>query len=276
MSETLETAQKLLTQGDLKESAALLQSAFAQTSDGADGLLLLFVQFSLADFAGAKATLDRLVALFPHLNPLLSTLAPCGAADWQRHARLSRPDMAGQRRTFGALQPWALLYAQACTQHAEGKPAEAKVLLQRAASSRPRTPGMLRTTGGQEFPFADLYDSDDLTGPSLPVYHEGNIYDLYYADLKRVTFLPRSDPFHGLFPWLEFETKGGARGKVRFPALYTSSGASSDPMTRIGRLTQFDHSRGYCVAVGLRDLWVVQTDGTKTLMGLGHLASMTF
>jgi hypothetical protein len=58
--------------------------------------------------------------------------------------------------------------------------------------------------------------------------------------------------------------------------MYAGSSASTDRTIRLGRLTSFNHDRGYAIAEGLRDLWVIGGDGSRRMMGIPHFARIRF
>ncbi len=272
----LDQTSELMGKGEFEGARSLLQPAFASTRDVPTGLMLLFVQCYINDFAGAKATLDTVRGLAPHLGPLLDKVGGCASSEWTRVARLSDASQAGKRQGFRPPPAFGMLYAKAESQHCARDFAGAKATLEEIARMRPKVSGTISKVSGEKVRFRDFVDTDDLTGGVFPIYYQGTIYDLYFAELKSLEFLPKSDPFYGLWPTVKFETTFGAHGVAPFPMLYASSTTVPDAMLRLGRMTKFDHDRGYAVAQGLRDFWVDAENGSRAMMGVVHFARIDF
>jgi protein involved in temperature-dependent protein secretion len=276
MSDVLNQTSELMGQGDFEKARAVLTPAFASSRDVPQGLMLLFVQCYINDFAGAKATLDTVRGLAPHLGPLLDKVGGCASSEWTRLARLTDVNQAGKRQSFRPPPPFGLLYAKAEHAHASKDFATAKATLDEITRSRPKVSGTLSKVSGEKIRFRDFVDTDDLTGGIFPIYYQGTIFDLPFAELKTLEFLPKSDPFYGLWPSVKFETTFGAHGVAPFPMMYPNTTTIPDPMLRLGRVTKFDHDRGYAVAQGLRDFWVEGEDGSRSMMGVVHFERIDF
>src|SRR5688500_14272879 len=113
MSDVLQQTSDLMGKGEFENARTLLLPAFAATRDVPQGLMLLFVQCYINDFAGAKATLDTVRGLAPHLGALLDKVGGCASSEWTRLARLTDPSQAGKRQSFKPPPPFGFLYAKA-------------------------------------------------------------------------------------------------------------------------------------------------------------------
>jgi protein involved in temperature-dependent protein secretion len=276
MSDVLEKTGELMGKGEFENARALLQPSFASSRDVPQGLMLLFVQCYINDFGGAKATLDAVRSLAPHLGPLLDKVGGCASSEWTRVARLTDPNQAGKRQGFKAPLPFGFLYAKAENHHASKDYAGAKTTLDEIARTRPKVSGVITKVSGEKIRFRDFADTDDLTGAIFPIYYQGTIFDLPFAELKSLEFLPKTDPFYGLWPSVKFDTTFGAHGVASFPMLYANTTTDPDPLLRLGRVTKFDHDRGYSIAQGLRDFWVDTEDGSRAMVGVVHFSRIDF
>jgi len=171
--------------------------------------------------------------------------------------------------------PFALGYASATHAHASGDYAGAAATLVELEAHRPRVSGVLTTSRGT-VGFTDLVDVDALIGATFPIYHQGLVYDLAFAELRSLTFRPISDPFDAMWPWVEFETTFGARGAAPFPAFYPGTTVSSESTVRTLRETVLDHALGYAVALGQRAFWVCGEGGQRQLTALHKLKQIVF
>lgn len=276
MSDRIEIAHPLMIEGKFVEGAAHVRDWYERSRSPGEGMLYLSFQLAMLDWAGADVTMAEVRAVAPQLGELVDQVASSAQAERERHARASDPARAGQRRGFAPPPPHNLLYARAEHADASRDFAGAKAALDEIARIRPKARGTLTTTRGIPIRFVDLVDADDLTGAIFPVYDGGRIYDLPISELRSLELLPKSDPFHWLWPSASFETRGGVRGTAVFPALYVGSTTHAIPEVRVGQSTVFDHARGYAVASGLRDFHVFDESGGKRLMGLGHFAKIAF
>lgn len=276
MSDVMSSAHARMTEGDFRGAAELLRPEATRSNDPGLLVMMLFLECYGADFTRAKAALDRARAAAPQLGPLLDKVESCAACEWARHARMSDPGLAGQRAAFKPPPPFAMLYAKAAHAHASKDYATTKDALEEIGRIRPKVPGVVTTVRGDKIAFADFVDTDDLMGATFPIYYQKQIYDLPYAELKSLVFEPKEDPFYALWPSVTFDTTFGARGRVAFPSLYAGTTTNDEAMIRLGRTTYFDHDRGYAIALGLRDFWVLGTDGSKRMMGLTHFARIDF
>lgn len=269
------TANEALKEGRTEEARAILEAEIKRGDrDPGTYLMLFMATIKLEDFAAAKNVLDEVTKISPDLAPLAKRLTSCAGSEWTYVNRHRDPNVAQQRASFGPPQPFAFAYVKAMALHAAKDHAGAAAALAEAKAARPKTPGILHTTAGDRVPFSDLYDTDDLTGGTLPLFYEGKIYDVPYADMRTVTFHPAEDPFEVIWPRVTFELLTGTKGVVAMPALYAGSSSDADPFVRLGRTTTWDHERGYAVAKGLRDFWVIGPGGEQKMMGLVHFAKL--
>lgn len=270
-------AQEALREGKTEQARALLEDAIASGDTEPGTRLVLFAaRVQLQDWTGAKRALEEVVQLAPNAAELAKKLGASAQAEQIYVKRLADPKLAGERTSFGPPPPHALAWVKAMTEHAGGDFAAAKKTLEQANASRPKSPGVLATRHGDRVPFADILDSDDLTGPTIPLFYDGRVFDVAFSDLKSLTFHEPEDPFEVMWRRVTFEMKSGTRGMVPMPSLYAGSSIDEDPYVRLGRQTSWDHDRGYSVAKGLRDYWVIGGKGERRVMGLDHVARIDF
>lgn len=274
---TVAKAQDALRDGKNEEARDILDKVIAEGDKEPGTRLLLFAaRVQLQDYEGAKKALEDLLALAPTSAGLAKKLGACATSERIYVKRLADPKLAGERTSFGPPPPFSLAYVKAMTEHAAKNFKGAAKTLEAANAARPKTPGVVETQSGDRVPFVDIVDSDDLTGPTIPFYYEGRVFDVPFADLKSLTFHEAEDPFEVMWRRVTFEMKSGTRGMVPMPALYPNSSIDEETVIRLGRETNWDHDRGYAVAKGLRDFWVIGAKGEKRMMGLGHFAKIDF
>jgi type VI secretion system protein ImpE len=166
-----------------------------------------------------------------------------------------------RRRVFsGELQPHFLteppayidLHLAAIARLREGKPNEARGLLDRAEEERPAIAGTFNGTR-----FEDFRDWDDLVGPVL----ELNIRDQYtwlpYEQIARIEVNAPKQARDLVWARARIQATDGTIGEVYVPALYADSGGHASDQVRLGRATDWNRlSDELSVAVGLRQFLV--------------------
>lgn len=126
------------------------------------------------------------------------------------------------------------LHLEAIRQVREKQYSEARALLEQAAAARPPSAG---TIDGE--PFEDLSDADDLTGPFLEAIINGGYAWLPWESIVSVE-IARPKNLRDLV-WVPavVELDIGPLGDVFLPALYANSYLHSDPLVKLGRVTDW-------------------------------------
>ena len=226
------TAKELLDVGKL--SAAIEQLNKEVKAHPADARLRTFL-FELLCFAGDYQRADRQLEVIGHQ----SASAEIGV---QAYRQLMEAEKARQRLLSDGLQPnflfppppYARLHLEAINRIRENQPADARALLEEAASSYPAVSGRL---DGQ--PFSDFQDSDVLIGPFLEVVIQGKYTWLPFAQIKRLQVSPPKKLRDLLWTQAKLETTTGPAGEVFMPALYAGSSTSTDENIQLGRMTDW-------------------------------------
>jgi type VI secretion system protein ImpE len=139
---------------------------------------------------------------------------------------------------LGPPSPEVNLRLQASIAVREGKPAQARDLLEQAESQRPRVRG---TYNGRSF--TDLRDLDDLLAGVLEVLTSNGKY--YWVPIYQVELLECQPPKRMrdlLWRCVHMFVRGGPDGEVFLPVLYDGSHASADPRVQLGRMTDWLNS----------------------------------
>ncbi|MBK7537862.1 MAG: hypothetical protein IPI49_21315 [Myxococcales bacterium] len=267
----------LLQKGDLLQALALLHQELQASEPDPGRLLMIFsLEVRLHRFADAQATLRHVIELAPQAAAGLASYGRCARAEEARLARLTSPEVAGQRAALLPPPPHLLSYSTAAVQHAQGHHAVAAAALEQANAQRPRVSGTFTWTSGRTQRFVDLLDMDALTGAVLPCFGGDALLDLPYCQLRSVTFMRGPSSFDALWVPAEIVLVDGQLVHVRVPALYVGTGVAEFASARMGQSTLFFHDKGYCVGLGQRDLELHGEGGERTMVGILAAAKIDF
>jgi type VI secretion system protein ImpE len=129
----------------------------------------------------------------------------------------------------------------------QGRPAEARELLQQAAATTPTVAGKLNGK-----PFTSLADYDELFGTVLEVFAHG---DYFWVPLEQVDSLLLNAP---RFPrdqlWIpaRLDLRSGQAGAVFLPAVYPGSHERADDLVKLGRTNDWNEiADGPTLGVGV-------------------------
>jgi type VI secretion system protein ImpE len=140
------------------------------------------------------------------------------------------------------------------------RPAEAALLLSKAAEASPALAGFLNNK-----PFALLRDADDLFGPVLEVFAKG-VYS--WVPLEQVDSLAMNPPrFPRDLLWVpaRLTIREGPSGEVFLPNLYPGSHEHASDSIKLGRETDWQAAEGAPVrGLGART-FLVGDDGVGLL-----------
>jgi protein involved in temperature-dependent protein secretion len=263
------TVEQHMERGDFEAALAVLATQIAGAAPDPGLVLMAFnLEVRLQRFDAAERTIRRLLQLAPQLAGPLGELAGNARAEARAAARLSDPALAGKRAGLGMPPPHAFGYVKAAVHHAQRDHATAAAALTEARQRTPRTPGTLTRRDGAARPFADLIDSDDLTGPILPCYEGDALLDLPYSQLRSITFLDPRTSFDAMWIPADIVPVTGEPLHVKVPAFYAGTFIASNPQVRSGQTTSWDHAHGYAEAVGQRDLKLIGLEDRASLVGI--------
>ena len=269
------TIEEHVQQGDYRGALELLAPQLAEPAPDPGLVLMAFnLEVRLQRFDAAARSIRRLLGLAPAAAASITMFERNARAEAMATARLTDPQLAGRRSGIGAPPAHALAYVKAAVHHAEHDHAGAAAALAEARQVTPATPGLLTWRNGRTARFADLTDSDDLTGPILPCYDGETLLDLPYLQLRSVTFLDARTSFDVMWIPAGIVPVTGSPMIVKVPAYHPGTGVATTPEVRIGRLTMWDHSRGYAQAIGQRDLKLITPDGSAAMVGIQQVRSI--
>lgn len=271
------TIEQRIQQGDFDGALALLAGELRAATPDAGQLLMAFnLEVRLQRFEAAQATMQRLLAQAPELAGPLGILARNARAEALATARLVDPRLAAQRSGIGPPPPHAMLYVKAAVHHAQRDHAGAFAALRDAQAKSPAMPGTMTWRNGRTARFADLADSDDLTGTTLPCYAGDSLLDVSYSQLRSISFLEPRTSFDVMWMPAELVPVTGSPAVVKVPSYYPGTGVASDPTTRTGQMTSWNHDRGYAQAIGQRDFKLITPQGGASMVGLLQVQRIEF
>ena len=225
-------AGELFRAGKLQEAvAAQLADVKAHPADRAKRLFLFELLAFSGDLERAKRQLDALSYEELELQ--------AAAADYRKLLEAEE----ARRKVFGdGAQPKFLvntppehvrLRVQALAQLRAGAAADAAESLAQAAEACPPVSGKLN-----DAPFGDLRDCDDLFGPVLEVFAQGNYFWVPLETVDTIAILPPRFP-RDLLVGESPAGNGRRRRSGVSPALYPGSHAHADEAVKLGRQTDW-------------------------------------
>ncbi len=254
--------------GDFEGALAMLAPELAGPKPDPAQLLMAFnLEVRLQRFDEAARSIRRVIELAPQVAEVMGVLAKNALAEAAATRRLTDPVAAGKRATLGTPPAFALVYVKAAVCHAQQDYAGAAAALAEAKPMIPATPCTLTWRNGKTAQFADVMDSDDLTGPILPCYDGATLVDLPYCQLRSVTFADAKTSFDVMWVPAQIVPVTGKPFIAKVPALHAGTGVASMTNLRLGQLTMWERDHGYAEAIGQRDLKLLK-EGSMSMVGL--------
>jgi type VI secretion system protein ImpE len=130
--------------------------------------------------------------------------------------------------------PFVTLYLEAFNRLREGRPAEARALLERAAETEQTVSGQVN---GQ--PFADISDCDPFLGPVLELIIHDRYVWLPFVQIMRLTVSAPKKLRDLVWIPAELESIDGPIGGAFIPVLYCGSWTHAEDQVRLGRATHW-------------------------------------
>ena len=262
------SADQLLREGQLDEAlAALTQQVRAKPAD-----------------AKLRTFLFQLLAVNGQWERALTQLNVAGELDAgalamvQTYREAIRCEVlraeifAGKRSplVFGKPDEWIALLMQALSLTAAGKHAAAAELRERAFEAAPATSGVIAVgaphapgeTGAarrelppRETPFEWLADADSRLGPVIEAVFSGRYYWVPLCNVSRIDVEPPADLRDVVWMPAHFVWANGGDAVALLPTRYAGSEASSDPLIRLARKTDWNEAAaGTFLGLGQRML----------------------
>ncbi len=239
-------ATELYKAGQLSSAVETqLQSVKASPADQGRRLFL----FELLAFSGDLERARKQIDALRYDDPELEKAA-------EAYRKILEAERLRRQLFAGGLAPGALidppdhvrLRLEAVDCLREGKPADARALLEKAAEASPPLRGRLNGKA-----FETLRDADDLFGPVLEVLSQGAYY---WVPLEQVDSLAMNAPHSPrdlLWVPAHLAVRDGPEGDVFLPALYPGSHEHADDAVKLGRATDWkDGADGPVLGAGLR------------------------
>jgi type VI secretion system protein ImpE len=243
-------AQQLLRDGHPQEALQSLQAEIRKAPADASRRVFLFQLLAvLGQWERALTQLNVLSEMDAKTLPMAQTYREAIRCE------LLRADVFAGRRSplvFGDPDPWVALLLEALRLTADGHPAQAQAVRDRAFEAAAATAGSL-----DDQPFAWIADADPRLGPMLEVIVNGRYY---WAPFQRIQAIALEQPADLRdFVWMpaQFTWANGGETVGLIPARYPGSSASADPLVQLGRKT----------------VWLEGDDGIVTGLGQRMLAT---
>ena len=254
--------QGALRDGDFTRAIEALQrsdEAMQPWAVGLRGVLLAF----LGRYEDADLAVSRSDAIYRGIV----------RGEWQRAARWMRPDSASQI-TAAAPSPTTNLYAGMAVALLTRDATAAEHIAADLRRIAPGFRGHLWDTSGDDgaIPFGTIADADDAIGQMLECYTDHGLVYFPFEVLRRVEFARPTTWLDSLVPAAVVYLRAGPAYSVRVPRLYANSTTSPDPLTRVGRMTNFDHVGPARRAIGQRDLVI----NGGMFIGIDRIAAIEF
>ena len=164
-----------------------------------------------------------------------------------------RADVFAGRRSplvFGDPEPWAALVLEALRLTAAGHYAQAQTVREQAFEAAPATTGAL-----DEQPFEWIADADQRLGPVLEAIVNGRYYWIPFQRIQTIVLEPPTDLRDYVWMPAQFTWANGGEAVGLIPARYPGSPDSADPLTQLGRKTEWQEcAAGIWLGLGQRIL----------------------
>jgi type VI secretion system protein ImpE len=224
-----------LRDGNLTEALAQLQREVRKDPANAAYRVFLFQLLSiLGDWNRALGQLGVAGDLDPRALAMVQTYREA------LRCEVFRAEVFAGRRSplvFGQPAPWMAWLIEALRRNADGRPAEAQELRDRAFEAASAVPGRIGDT-----PFEWIADADPRLGPILEAIIDGRYYWVPFAAARRIVIEKPEDLRDIVWmPAHMFWTNGG-ESVALLPTRYPGSEASSDPAIRMSRRTEWVES----------------------------------
>jgi type VI secretion system protein ImpE len=149
---------------------------------------------------------------------------------------------------FGRPAEWMALLLSALKTDADGHPAEAQALRERAFESAPATAGRI-----DDQPFAWIADADQRLGPMLEAIVNGRYYWIPFHRLREVRLEKPVDLRDLVWTPAELVYANGGETVALLPSRYPGSETAGDTRLALGRATEWrEQAGGLHVGLGQR------------------------
>lgn len=156
-------------------------------------------------------------------------------------------------------------FIQAVCCLAEANITEAELALGAGWEQVPQLSGNL-----DDQPFTEIRDADDLLGPFLEAIVPNGYYWVPFEQIEQLRFQPKRGYPDTIWLPAYIEMKGGVKGNLWIPSLYSGTGSKDDAL-RLGNLTTWEYPSPHIGRVyGQRDL---KTD--KVLKGIRQVSTIS-
>jgi type VI secretion system protein ImpE len=225
-------ADELLKSGDLDGTLAALQAEVrAKPADAKLRIFLFQLLCVTGDWKRAITQLKVSAELEGAAVPMAQTYREgivCEAFRTKVFAGEKEPLI------FGEPQEWVALLAEAVKVLAQGRPADAASLRERAFEAAPATPGWLN---GE--PFAWIADADMRLGPVLEAVVNGRYFWMPFNTVSKILVEPPKDLRDCVWMPANIVLKNGGDIVALIPTRYAGTDADGTPAQKLARATDW-------------------------------------
>lgn len=245
-------ASEILRDGKLDEALAELQQQVRASP--ADPKLRVFL-FQLLAVQGIWDRALTQLNVAGEMDPAAQTMM-----QMYREAircELLRSEVFAGKRTpfiFGEPEPWIARLVQALKLMAEGQAEQAAALRDEALEAAPAAAGRLKVRSAptapaeeraaEEVSFAWIADADSRLGPLLEAIVNGRYYWIPFSRIQTIELEPPTDLRDMVWLPVNFTWANGGQAVGLIPTRYVGSHASSDPLVRLSRKTEWEDAGG--------------------------------
>ena len=225
-------AEQSLKEGNLDEALAKLQEQVRKDPAKPEYRVFLFQLLSvLGQWERALTQLNVAADMDASTLAMAQTYRSALQAEVLRQAIFE-----GKRSplVFGEPQNWVALCIEALRVGAQGHPAQAQELRDRAFEEAPASPGTL-----DDQPFEWIADADPRLGPILEAVVLGKYYWIPFANIRKITLEEPADLRDVVWTPAYFEWANGGEGVGLVPTRYPGSESDTRPEVRLARLTDW-------------------------------------
>jgi type VI secretion system protein ImpE len=257
------SADEALAGGDLDGALATLQDSIRAKPDDAKLRIFLFQLLCvLGDWNRAITQLKLCAQMDASAIPMAQTYREAIICEVFREKVF-----AGEKDplVFGEPEEWVALLIEANKLLAQGKPAEATALRDRAFDAAPATAGEM---DGEAFEW--IADADMRLGPVLETIVNGRYFWLPFAAISSLKIEEPADLRDAVWTAGTMTLQNGGEHVVLIPTRYPGTAQSADPSQKLARSTDWQDA-GSETFTGLGQRLLTTEGGDKALMDLRHL-----
>lgn len=248
----LAQAEDFLKSGDLAGALTALQEEVRGNPSSAKLRIFLFQLLSvMGDWKRAITQLKVCGEMDPMAVSMAQTYREAIICEVYREKVF-----AGEKEPliFGEPQEWVAHLVEALKLLAQGRPADAAVLRNRAFDAAPATPGVINGTR-----FEWIADADMRLGPVIEAVVNGKYYWLPFGSVRRLEFEAPVDLRDSVWTPATLTLKNEGQVVALIPTRYPGTAASGSPEEKLSRATTWSDAGGETFVGSGQRLWATDS-----------------